>query len=132
MSQRHNRRAAGQLPILTLLIEALEDQHSRDRPNEARALRAFSDLALKQVPTSGVFAPKDGHLYKEIERIARKHLDFGRARKNFFDATGKVEPFALRDEIESAANHVNSVSDDAYYYAGLAFGVTLVDFCSLR
>jgi hypothetical protein len=132
MSQGHNRKAARHLPILALLIEALEDQDSHDRHNEGRALRAFAELALKQVPTRGVFAPKEPDLDKELEAIARKYLDFGTPRKQFFDATAKVEPFAMRDQIESAANHLISVSDDAYYYAGLAFGVTLVDFCSLR
>ena len=129
MSPRHSR-ALTHLPLLTLLIEALEEQESHDRPNEAKALRAFADLALRQVPTRGVFSPADGHLYSAIDQIARKHLGLEAPRKQFFAATAAVEPFAKRDEIESAANHLMTVSDQAYYYAGLAFGITLVDFCA--
>ena len=36
-----------------------------------------------------------------------------------------VESFGQRDPIESAQNHLRAVSDEAYFYAGLAFGVTL-------
>ena len=132
MSRRRNRKTAGHLPLMTLLIEALEEQASHDRPDEAKALRAFGELALKQVPTRGVFSPADGELYAAIDLIAKKHLGLTTPRKNFFAATAKVEPFAMRDEIESAANHLMTVSDQAYYYAGLAFGVTLVEFYALR
>ena len=132
MSRRRNRKTAGHLPLMTLLIEALEEQASHGRPDEAKALRAFGELALKQVPTRGVFSPADGELYAAIDVIAKKHLGLTTPRKNFFTATAKVEPFAMRDEIESAANHLMTVSDQAYYYAGLAFGVTLVEFCALR
>jgi hypothetical protein len=53
-------------------------------------------------------------------------------RKAFFEATAGVEPFAKRDEIESAANHLQTISDQAHFYAGLAFGVTLADFGRVR
>lgn len=33
-----------------------------------------------------------------------------------------VEPFNRRDEIESAADHLRSNSDVAYFNVGLAFG----------
>ena len=73
--------ASRRLPLLTLLIEALEEQDSHDRPNEARALRAFGELALKQVPTRGVFAPADGKLDIAIDDIARKYLGTDGAAK---------------------------------------------------
>ena len=111
MSRRRNTKTAGHLPLMTLLIEALEEQASHDRPDEAKALRAFGELALKQVPTRGVFSPADGELYAAIDLIAKKHLGLTTPRKNFFAATAKVEPFALRDEIESAANHLMTVSE---------------------
>ena len=31
-----------------------------------------------------------------------------------------------------SGNHLMTVSDRAYYYAGLAFGITLVDFGAAR
>jgi hypothetical protein len=42
-------------------------------------------------------------------------------------ALDAVETFERRDPIETAENQLRAVSDQAYFYAGLAFGVTLAD-----
>jgi hypothetical protein len=39
-----------------------------------------------------------------------------------------VELLEHCDSIESPHNRVQSISDEAHFYAGLAFGVTLADF----
>ena len=133
MASRRTKNAAAALsPVLVLLINALEEQDAHDRPGEARALRAFGELALRQVPTRGVFAPTESDLDAAIDQIADKHLGFRGPRKACRKATAGVEPFAKRDEIESTANHVRTISDRAHFYAGLAFGVTLVDFGRVR
>jgi hypothetical protein len=133
MSPRRTKKAAGALsPLLALLISALEEQASLDSSDEARALRAFGELAVKQIPTRGLFAPMESELDRAIDQIAKGHLGLKTPRKEFFKATATVEPFAKRDEIESAANHVQTVSDHAHFYAGLAFGITLVDFRAIR
>ena len=43
------------------------------------------------------------------------------------DVDDGVPQFAERDAIATACNGVVTVSDEAYFYAGLAFGVTLAD-----
>src|SRR5262245_20645993 len=106
MSRRREKKSArARAPLLRLLIEALKEQEKGDRPGEAGALRAFGELALIQVPSRGALAPNDDELYDAIDRIARRHLGLRKASKKFFRATGAVEPFTKRDEIESAANH---------------------------
>ena len=49
-------------------------------------------------------------------------------RKAFRDATALVEPFDSRNAISSSATHMVAISDQAYFYAGLAFGITLMQF----
>jgi hypothetical protein len=131
MARGRSRKAAGALaPSLELIIKALEEHHLETglRRGESDALRALGELAATQVPARGVYASSESDLDKAIDQIANKHLGFKTPRKEFFDATAGVEPFALRDRIESAANHLRTVSDTAQFYAGLAFGVTLVEF----
>jgi hypothetical protein len=135
MSGGHSPRAAEALaPSLEVIVKALEEHHAEtgDRPGESNALRALGALALKHVPARGVFAPIESELDSAIDDIANRHLRFKKPRKEFFDATADVEPFAKRDEIETAANQLRSVSDRAQFYAGLAFGVTLVEFRAIR
>ncbi len=131
MARGRSRKAPGTLaPSVELIVKALEEHHQEYglRRGESDALRAFGELAASRVPTRGVFASSEGDLDMAIDRIAKKHLGLKTPRKEFFDAIAKVEPFALRDQIETAANHLRSVSDTAQFYAGLAFGITLVEF----
>jgi hypothetical protein len=121
-------------PKLTWLIEAA-DRTNKDADGApiggvARALAELGALARWVVPTRGVFVPNNDEVAVAIERIAKQHLELERARKTFRDALKVVEPFEQRDAIASAQNLVQMVSDEAYFYAGLAVGVTLVDFIS--
>jgi hypothetical protein len=133
MSPRHIDKPRERLSsIFTLLIEALEAQDRQDRPGEARAFREFAELALKQVPARGVFAPVEDDLYAAIDRIAMRHLGLEMPRKAFTNVTEQIEPFATRDRIRQAAGHMQTISDHAYFYAGLAFGMVFVQLGASR
>jgi hypothetical protein len=83
-------------------------------------------LALQNVGFRGVLAP-DPDLYKRIEDLAKKHLDWIDAKGELRKALDAVKDFERRDAIVCAHTRVIDVSDTAYYYAGLAFGLTLAD-----
>jgi hypothetical protein len=53
-------------------------------------------------------------------------------RRVSFAATAQIQQFANRDAIEAAANHMMALSDVAYFYAGLAFGITFVQYGEAR
>lgn len=121
---RRKRRVA--IPaILEHLIQALQQQPVHEAAQSAGALRAFAELAAVQMPARGVFAADDPDLYQPIELVANRYLGFVRPRRQFSAATAQVEDVELREKIQSTALEVQSVSDRAYFYAGLAFGVTL-------
>ena len=94
----------------------------------ARALRDLTSLAVRKVPARGIFDPSargDDELFTAIEVIANRHLGRARARASWKAAMrGAQLEFATRDSLERAALSVQSVSDTAYFYAGLAFGLT--------
>ena len=46
--------------------------------------------------------------------------------------TALPEPALEGDAIEAAANHMMTLSDLAYFYAGLAFGITFVQYGEAR
>ena len=129
MSPRRSTRRERPSPVLTRLIEAAE-QHGKDAEGRsikgaARALREFGAVALWVLPVHGVFVPNDNDVSMIIERVARQHLGLNKARAEFRKALNVVEPFDRRDPIELAHGHVRSVAEEAYFYAGLALGVTL-------
>ena len=126
------RRAGDLSPLLLLVIDALEAQDSRERQREAEALRAFGALARIQIPERGVFAPTEDELYQAIAAVAARHLGLTAATKTYRAALSAVEPFAIRDEVATAANHLRTVSDVAYFSVGFAFGVTFADLMSRR
>ena len=129
MSRRRSTKPERLSPVLMRLIEAAEqhgeDAEGRDIKGAARALREFGSVALWVLPIHGVFVPNDNDVSVIIERVARQHLGLEEARAEFRKALEIVEPFDRRDPIESAHGHVRSVAEEAYFYAGLAFGVTL-------
>jgi len=98
----------------------------------AEALRALTTLALRQVPSRGIFDPsaKGEHkLYTAIESVARNHLEMGEARSALRKALDTVAlPIERRDEIERATLEIQSASDTAYFYAGLAFGLAFSSY----
>lgn len=94
----------------------------------ARALRDLTSLAVRKVPSRGIFDPTargDQELFTAIEVIANRHLGRSRARASWKAAMrGARLELEARDRIERAALQVQGVSDTAYFYAGLAFGLT--------
>jgi hypothetical protein len=125
MARHHSSKARSLPPLLVRLIEAAKDSGNN---GSAEALRSFGALALIALPTRGVLVPDDNDIGMLIECGAREHLGLEDAKRAFRRAIKAVECFEARDAIESAHNQVQGASDEAYFYAGLAFGVTLADF----
>jgi hypothetical protein len=134
MSRGGSRRAVLS-PLLGRLIEAAErsgeDATGRDIKGAARALREFGDLALWVVPIHGLFVPNNDEVSTVVDRVAQRHMDLGEARREFKEALNVVEEFAQRGRIESGHSRMRAASEAAYFYAGLAFGVTFADHRSV-
>ena len=117
-------------PTLRQLVRAAELECPR---GHAEALLELTALALHKVPARGIFDPsvhEEPELFAAIESVAKTHLELASARtewRSAVDASGLS--FERRDELERAALHVQSVSDTAYFYAGLAFGLAFVFTC---
>ena len=122
-----SRRAGDLSPLLRGVGAALEAQNSRERQREGHALRAFGELARVQVAARGLVAPTEDELYQAIDVIASRYLGLPAAARALRVKLAAVQPLAKRDAIASAANHVRAVSDQAYFGAGFAFGVTFAD-----
>ena len=130
---RHRSDKAQAIPqTLVRLIhaagKATTDSEGADIRGAAEALRRLGELALWALPIHGVLVPNNNDVAVEITKVANQHLGLKEARREFTDALSAIEAFEHRDHIESANNHIQTVSDVAYYYAGLAFGLTLADF----
>jgi hypothetical protein len=104
------------------------DSEGSDISGVPDALSDLGELALWALPIHGVFVANNNDMDVLITRIANDHLGLREARREFSDALRAIEVFERRDPIESAHNHIHTISDAAYYYAGLAFGITLTDF----
>ena len=125
MSARRQRNTHPKLaPMLECLVDALEAQDTDHRRAAARALRAFGHLAALEIPSRGVLASQNPEMYSLIDEIADQHLGYKKPRKAFSDATMEIVDPELRERIQSSANEMETVSDQAYFYAGLAFGIT--------
>jgi hypothetical protein len=100
----------------------------------ANALLELTTLAMHKVPSRGIFDPAvrgEDDLFTAIESVARNHLALADARTAWraaLEAAGL--DLERRDDIEQAALQVQSASDTAYFYAGLAFG--LASLCVYR
>jgi hypothetical protein len=127
---RRRKKATGS-PLLDLLAESLARDDSQDRTDDAAALRAYGELALHQVPLRGIFPPQDEALDDAIDDVATRFLGFGDASKGFEAVTARLTA-RQRLDVEQAVTQLRIVSDRAYFYAGIAFGVTLVDFGHAR
>jgi hypothetical protein len=111
-------------PHLQLLIVAA----GRECPvGHASALRELLSLAVTKVPARGIFDPTsrgEQDLFAAIDAIANRHLgmDAARAawRRAVRDSGLELE---ARDRLEGAAQRVQGVSDTAYFYTGLTFGL---------
>jgi ATP phosphoribosyltransferase regulatory subunit HisZ len=130
-----NEPTAGLPPLLARVIElavyAEKHDDSTDRTGEAAFLGGVARLAVQNVGFRGVLAPPP-ELYKPIEDLAKEHLEWVDAKKELREALDRVKKFKRRDAIETAHIRVLSVSDTAYYYTGLAFGLTVADLSRRR
>src|SRR3954462_14880106 len=131
MSPRPATKPERLSPALLRLIEAVERHGDDGRGHEivgaAGALREFGDLALWALPMYGVFVPNDERIAVIVQRVSTRHLGLAEASREFHAALASVEAFDRRDAIESAHNQIRSVTEEAYFYAGLAFGITMTD-----
>ncbi|MPZ17582.1 MAG: hypothetical protein GEV06_06695 [Luteitalea sp.] len=122
-----SRALADWHPTLHRVVRAAELECPR---GHAEALSELIALAMRQVPSRGIFDPgarSEPELFAAIESVARAHLEFGDARAAWRKAL-KAAGLTLeqRDDIETAAGQVQAASDTAYYYAGLSFGLVFV------
>ena len=129
---RHRSSKTQALPrALVRLIHAGQqsrtDSEGADVTGAADALRELGELALWALPIHGVFVHNNNEVAVRITKVANARLGLKEARREFTDALNAIELFENRDRIESANNHIHTVSDAAYYYAGLAFALTLAD-----
>jgi len=112
---------------LRSVIEAAEHECPR---GHARALRELTTLALRKIPARGLFDPAvrgEEDLFAAIEAVARAHLELADARAAWRRAVKAADlNLDRRDALERAALQVQSASDTAYFYTGLAFGLTFV------
>jgi hypothetical protein len=112
-------------PTLRYLMRTAELECPR---GHAEALRELMALAFRKIPSRGLFDPAargEEDVFAAIESVARGHLDMTGARAAWntaLDAAGLS--LEQRDAIARAALQVQTVSDTAYFYAGLAFGLT--------
>lgn len=93
----------------------------------ADALREFGCLALWVIPSHGVFVANDRDVARSVSKIATDHLGFRDAQRELHDALTRIASEEQRDSIECAFEHLRAVSDAAYFYAGLVFGITMSD-----
>lgn len=130
MPRIHARRAKRAEPRLPPLLERLiQGAEYRGESERASALSALGQLALVAIPRDGVFAPaEDEGLYLAVENVARKHFGYRELRQAVKAALEPITDFDHREAIETAYNQSDAASDRVYFYAGLAFGITLACF----
>jgi hypothetical protein len=136
---RHRRTRTRQIPraewppTLRLLIRAAEAECPR---GHAEALIELTALALRKVPARGIFDPTasgEHELFVAIESVADAHFDFSQARAAWRAALDAANlSLEHRDDLERAVLQVQSISDTAYFYAGLAFGLASMSIYSVN
>lgn len=107
---------------------ARHDAEGRDTRAVARALDEFGRLASWAIPVHGLFVPNNNDICAAVESAARAHFDLDTARRELTRHLKVVSAFEQRDAIETAQTQVRLVYDEAYFYAGVAFGVSFVDW----
>jgi hypothetical protein len=130
MPRTRERRVKRTRPRLPPLLERLIlGAEHRGETERAFALSALGRLAVVAIPREGVFGPADDEgLYVAIENVARKHCGYRELRQAVKVALEPITDFDHREAIENAYNQSDAASDRVYFYAGLAFGVTLARF----
>jgi hypothetical protein len=129
MSQsRTLERAAGLPPLLIQVVTAALDGAvfgvRTDRRDEADALVDCGRLAAVAVPACGVLAPTDDELYMALERIAAARFGLDDAKAAFRKALEKIPSVTTRRVVADAAVDERVATDSAFFYGGLAFGIT--------
>ena len=111
-------------PALRQLILAAELECPE---GHAEALRDLTALALTKVPARGIFDPTargEHDLFSAIDTVARTHLELADARAAWRASLERADlPLEVSDAIEQSAMQVQTASDTAYFYAGLAFAL---------
>lgn len=119
-------------PRLERLVQAARtarhDAEGGDTRAVARVLDEFGRLASWAIPVHGLFVPNNNDVCAAVESAARAHLGLDPARRELARRLKAVPVFEQRDAIETAQTQVRHVYDEAYFYAGVAFGVTFVDW----
>lgn len=132
MSKRSRKKKSRRLPrLLARLIRAAkqvkEDAGGADISHIPDALKEFGAMAQWGVPTHGAFVATQPDIELIIGRVAKLRFGGSDAKREFDEAARIVEDFHERDEIETAMNGVRAADSDAYFYAGMAWGITLAD-----
>lgn len=67
-----------------------------------------------------------------VADLSLSRLQYGKARAAWSKALRAIDSIEQRSEFESTQNWMQSESDTAYSYAGLACGITLADMATIR
>lgn len=129
MSKRHFPKD-GHLPSLLVRLiwaakRADEDLGGADISTVPQALEEFGALASWVVPVHGVFVPTSSDISAAISKIAQSRFRGKKAARELREALKAVEDFQRQDAISTAMNNVRAAEGNAYFYAGLAFGITI-------
>jgi hypothetical protein len=121
-------------PLLVQIINAARHaaKASTDRAGHDKVLADLSRWALVHVPNGGVLAPESDQAYQVIEQAAERHLGVKDARAALRAALKSLQSAEQRHDIEEAQNWLQAERDGAYYYAGLACGITLAQLAAVR
>lgn len=116
-------------PNLARVIAAANHQATLDPVRfrgHARTLAELFQLAALMTPARGVLAPSE-EVCKDIDRIAQRHLRRDKAEREFLAALDSISRIEQRDAIDVAHVLMVDITERAYYYAGLASGITLIE-----
>jgi hypothetical protein len=135
MSKRSRKKKSRRLPPLLMRLiwaarQVKEDAGGSDISHIPDALMEFGAVAQWGVPAHGAFVATHPDIEVIIGRAAKLRFGGGEAKREFDEAVRIVEDFHQRDEIETAMNGVRAADSDAYFYAGMAWGITLASMPS--
>jgi hypothetical protein len=135
MSKRFRKKKSRRLPpllrrLIWAAMQVKEDAGGADISHIPDALMEFGVMAQWGVPAHGVFVATQPDIEVIIGRAAKLRFGGGDAKREFDEAVRIVEDLHQRDEIETAMNGVRAADSDAYFYAGMAWGITLANMSS--
>jgi hypothetical protein len=130
MSKRSRKKKSRRLPPLLMRLiwaakQVKEDAGGADISHIPDALKEFGAMAQWGVPAHGAFVATQPDIEVIIGRAAKLRFGGGDAKREFDEAVRIIEEFDKRDAIETAMNGVRAADSDAYFYAGMAWGITL-------